>query len=716
MRDPRHAFLALTLPLLGVAVGACGCASIPKGRAAIDSVAIVGARDVEPGDVTDRLSTTASPKLFGLFRGLAVDYSIYDASALQRDLARVERYYRGQGFFEAHARVGRVIHTSQDHVRVEIVVEEGKPVVNGPIAVEGAEDLPADIARDLHAAAESALPKGQRFGEDTYAAAQVAVLRALTERGYAYAKGESDARVDLASHTVEYTFKLAPGIPAVYGEITFVGLDPDGAGPRPQEIDSAPLLFAMHMRAGRPYSTAGIDAATQALLDLGVFSSVHIVPKLADPPQPIVPLVVELEPTKLRTVRIGGGAEFDQIVSDLHLLFGWEDHNLLGGLRSFSVELKPGVAFYPTNAGNVKPPTDYFPEERLRVQFRQPGFLEARTDAFIQPELNVYPLIVQSNQARVPGYVEPKLAVGVERRFGKRLFAKLLYNLQGELPFAYKGGRDEGVPSVLLSFPQLIAQLDFRDNTVHPHAGFAANLDVQVAGGPFGGTATDLRVAPEVQGYVPIARGVTLAVDASFGALFPGNYGQSVEQPSLLNPPANPSNLDVGTMYFRGLFAGGASSNRGYPVRGVAPHGFVGFLNPSTASMQVANQCATATSISTNPECASPIGGFTQWEASVEVRFQISGPFGAAVFCDAGDVSQYVLPHPNALRFDYLHMSCGAGGRYDTPVGPIRLDIGYRIPGLQIVGKDPATDPTFGVPPAIFNIPLAVAFGIGEAF
>ena len=515
MRDPRHAFLALALLLAAVS----GCASIPKGRAAIDSVAIVGARSVDADAVTDRLSTSASPKLFGLFRGLAVDYAIYDASALQRDLARVERYYRGRGFFEAHARVGRVIHLSADHVRVEIVVEEGTPTVNGSVVVEGAEGLPVDIARDVHAAADQALPKGERFGEEAYAAAQVAVLRSLTDRGYAYAKGESDAQVDLASHTVDYTFKLRPGIEAVYGDITFVGLDPDGAGPRPQEIDPAPLLFAMHMRAGKPYSSAAIDAATQALLDLGVFSSAHIVPKLADPPEPVVPLVVELEPTKLRTVRIGGGAEFDEILSDLHLLLGWEDHNLLGGLRSFSAELKPGVAFYPTNASNLTLPTDYFLEERLRVQFRQPGFLEARTDAFIQPELNVYPLIVQSNQARVPGYVEPKLAVGVDRRFGKHLFMKVLYNLQGELPFSNtRAARDESIPTVLLSFPQLIAQVDFRDNTVHPHAGFAANLDLQVAGDPFGGTATDLRVAPEVQGYVPIARGVTFAIDTSCSA------------------------------------------------------------------------------------------------------------------------------------------------------------------------------------------------------
>jgi outer membrane protein insertion porin family/translocation and assembly module TamA len=67
-------------------------------------------------------------------------------------------------------------------------------------------------------------------------------------------------------------------------------------------------------------------------------------------------------------------------------------------------------------------------------------------------------------------------------------------------------------------------------------------------------------------------------------------------------------------------------------------------------------------------------------------------------------------------------MSCGFGARYDTPVGPIRLDLGYRIEPLQVIGyKDDyaaqKADPTEGVPTRLFgNVPLAIAFGIGEAY
>lgn len=729
--------VARALIVVALALPSWGCASIPRGASAVDSVEVVGARAIDPDDVASKLATQPSPKFLGLMRGVVNDYSIYDAAVLQRDLARVERYYRGRGFFEAHARVGRVEHVSPSHVRIQIVVDEGLPVRSGDVRIEGLDSDPA-MAASVRKVALAALPRGARFDEDGYKAAQSAVLRALTDRGRAYATVQATARIDLASHTIDYVFHATPGIGAVYGPITFAGLDPDGAGPMPQEIQESILRRVMHIRQGAPYSTAELEAATQALLDLQVFSAAHIVAGLSDPSDPVVPLVVQLEPSKLRAVRLGGGAEFDDIKAEVHGIVGWEDHDFIGNLRDFSVDFTPGLVFYPTTVADITKPTDFFPEERLRLQLRQPGFLEPRTTGFVRPSLNVYPLLVTTNptpDTNVVGYVEPKVSLGLERRFGKPLFVTLAYDLQGEDPFWFKGPCSGGAcstlpPSILLSFAQLTAQLDFRDNAVHPHAGFQVNADVQVAG--LGGTARDVRIQPDVEGYVPIARGVTFAVTGALGLLFPFDYGGSIEglptafTKPVLGPfaarPPTPTDLDIETVYFRGFFSGGPSSNRGFPLRGVAPHGYVPFLNPATASTQVASGCNPAEPGATEQAaCLSPIGGFTMWQVSAELRVDVSGPLGFAVFCDSGDVSQFIVPHANAFRFDYLHMSCGVGGRYDTPVGPIRLDLAYRIPFLQVLGSPNETaafykDITIGVQPTILNQPIAIAFGVGEAF
>jgi outer membrane protein insertion porin family/translocation and assembly module TamA len=93
-----------------------------------------------------------------------------------------------------------------------------------------------------------------------------------------------------------------------------------------------------------------------------------------------------------------------------------------------------------------------------------------------------------------------------------------------------------------------------------------------------------------------------------------------------------------------------------------------------------------------------------------------------------GDVSPRQLGQSQAFRFDHLHLSCGIGARYETPAGPIRLDIGYRIQPLQVLGFPNETaaynaDHANGVQPTFFGtstpgtgLPIAIAVGIGEAY
>src|ERR1700722_5784344 len=132
MHDARPA-LDRALPfavLVLVLAASMGCSKIPQGRSAVDSVSILDAKHVKASDTEDKLETEASTKFLFLFQGVAFDYSVYDEAVLQRDMARVERFYRSNGFLDAHARVARVIKVHSNHVRIEIVVDEGPPTLN----------------------------------------------------------------------------------------------------------------------------------------------------------------------------------------------------------------------------------------------------------------------------------------------------------------------------------------------------------------------------------------------------------------------------------------------------------------------------------------------------------------------------------------------------------------------------------------------------------
>jgi outer membrane translocation and assembly module TamA len=737
----------LACALAGLA--STGCTSIPEGRSAIDSVSVVGPTTLSRADVLDKLATTATPRFLGLMRGVVLDYEILDASMLQRDLARLERYYRGHGFLDAHARAARVVHVSANHVRVEIEVVEGSPTLVRTVRIDGLAELPAPVADAVRTDAAAALPVGARFDEDAYAKAKTAITLALTDRGYAYASVQADAQVDLAAHVIDYAFTVHPGIRAVFGRITIVDTQPAEAGKTSQfakPLDEAPLRRALDIQEGAEYSTKAIAAGTQALLDLGVLASVQIVPTLADPPAPVVPLTVKVEPATLHVIKYGGGFELDDIKTEVHAVVGYEDHNFYGGLRSLSLEFQPGVVLYPTRFDHFVEPSNFLLEERTRLQLTQPGLFEAHTKGFVKPEINVFPMLVEPNpdpSQPVVGYFEPKIAFGVERRFFTHLITSLSYNVQGEVPFFYPTGVDTTgtalPPPMLLLFPQLTTTLDFRDNPLHPHKGFYLSNDLTVA---YPGTAYDVRIQPDARAYVPLGRRVTLAAHAGLGLLFSSNYGEYIQnlkeigQQIVPNPlskglPGDPGpqaldhvvDRDIEIVYFRGFFLGGPDSNRGFPLRGIAPHGVVPFLSPANESLLVQANCVPGQPGYNPLNCSIPIGGFTMWQASLEARFDIVGPFGAAVFCDAGDVSA----KPYDVRFKYLHLSCGAGARYDTPVGPIRLDVGYRIPFLQVLGYANENDifygtpghpgdPTQGLQPTFLGQPLALSFGIGESF
>ncbi len=669
----------------------------------MDAVKIQGSDHVPESDVKEGLATRASPRFLGIFDGVVYDYSLYDELTLAQDLERVQHYYRSRGYYRAQVRASRVDEKEPQHVHVTISVEENAPVRVGRIEVEGLEDLPPEYQALAENRVRKTLKVGSTFDEQRFEEAEKVLTMALENRGYAWVEVERKAFVNLPADRALLRYSVKPGPVAKYGEVRIKGLG---------EIPEGPVRRALAFSLDNPYSRQDLQDAEQALFNLGVFTSVSVEPDLDAPqdgkPPHRVPLIVDVQPTTMRTLRLGGGTEVDVIRTDVHALAGWQDRNFMGGLREFDIEFRPGVVFYPTRIPSLRAPTNLLPEQKLSVRLRQPGFFEARTNGIARARLETYPVLLSRqdvDRENVLGYHEARGAFGIERNW-KHFYISPTYNLQANFPFSYIGEHD--VPKVLVSYLSLLTFLDLRDSSISPRSGLYIGHELQLAGSVLRGDATDIRTQPEARFYIPIRSKSAIAFRGAVGFLFPSNYGETrkfYDENGDINAPTQAVSRDTQLIFLRGFFSGGPTSNRGYPFRAVGPHGSIPFL--LSPALENAAGC---TADSTEAECALPIGGFSLWEASVEYRFPIGGPLSGVAFCDSSDVSTEAVN----VRLNRPHLSCGSGIRYATPVGPIRADIGYRVPGLQTLVDVPARQE--GDAGEIFGLPIAIALGIGEAF
>ncbi len=182
----------------------------------------------------------------------------------------------------------------------------------------------------------------------------------------------------------------------------------------------------------------------------------------------------------------------------------------------------------------------------------------------------------------------------------------------------------------LLTMP-LSAQFDYRDNVLNARDGYYLKADVT----PFlalSGAENGVRSYVDARGYktVGTARPVTFALRGQFGSV----YGPSIEQ-----APAD---------YL--FYSGGGGTVRGQPYQ--------------TLGVDVGGDT---------------IGGRSFVGLSAEMRVGVTDSIGIVAFADAGYIGEEEFYNGDGT----WHSGAGLGLRYNTAIGPIRLDVAVPTSGPE---------------------------------
>jgi outer membrane protein assembly factor BamA len=666
-RSAVSLFRGELLLVLTAAVLCFGCsATLPEGKDAVDAVEISGAPPDTADDILKGLATKPTPGFWG-----KREFSTLDEAQLARDIERIERELRRRGYYEARVIATRIIFKKERHVRVELEINSGEPIIIRELKTTGLAELPFEPAQA--AVQEIEIELNDIFDEDLYEAAKQDVADSLANSGYAYARVGGHAKIDLATHRAEVLISATPGRRCVFGDIKVEGL---------KDLDEQKIRQLVGIKPGTQYSVEQIRIARATLFDLGVFSRAEVTPTLDDSSQDKIPLTVRVEESTFKDVTVGAGARLDLLRLAVVAQGSWTHRNFFGGLRKFTLSTRPGLTFFPTSIDYLRAPTALFPENFATARLEQPGFIESRTQGFIEAGYNVYPLLYplpkdtdetkyDPREERVIGYSEITTSVGIERTFfGTILPTTFSLNVQSNTPFNYQGDDSfPGLEAVLVTYPELVNHIDFRDDPIQPTEGVFVRNSIQVAVPLVSGQVSDLRIHPEIRTFYPLDDNhrVILATRAGVGMVLANNYGESegdYKDPNVV--------ADQHKKLFRAFYSGGPGSNRGYPYRRIGPQGPIGFLIPNDID------CDDPADRDL-PTCIRPLGGLTMWEFSTEIRVKTSKEWSFVGFIDASNVSLNALE----FKFDAPHISIGPGVRYLSPVGPVRVDVGWRVPGLQ---------------------------------
>ena len=547
-------------------------------------------------------------------------------------------------------------------VRLVVDVMEGSATTVGSVSFDG---VTAFSETDL--AAAIAVRPGMPFHAPQARGAAFTILLRYLNEGYETAEVDVSPRFDESGEEADVTFLVREGPRIFVDHVLVVGN---------RQISTSTIRRELALRAGEPLGRDEIDETRRRLTALGIFRRIELreFSHGAANRRDVVVMVEEAPATRIgygggleasqRLRATASGAAAEQLEFAPRGFFEIGRRNMWGNNRS--IDLYTRVSLWPKGGGSeeVSRANLGFNEYRFLLNYREPRVFRQSADLFvsgfaeqvIRPSFDLIRKGVNTEFRQVIGSTMTGLVgytYGVNRITNEQLQS-------GDRPLI-----DRLFPEVTLSTFSAGLVRDTRTDPLEPAGGTLLAVDVEAASRRIGSAVGYAKAV--LQGFVyrrlpgeaVFAAGARLGLARSFTETF-------LQASTLvLTDDGVPMLQDVARLTFihtlpasERFFAGGDSTVRGFALDRLGDESTIG-----------AN--------------GFPTGGNAMIVLNSELRVPVFGPLQVVGFLDAGNVIDRVS------NFDLARIrgAAGFGVRYRSPLGPIRLDLGFKLDRQEFAGE-----------------------------
>jgi outer membrane protein insertion porin family len=536
-------------------------------------------------------------------------------STLESDLISIKAFYRRNGFLRAEVTEERTYDDEGDNVWIRIVITEGPQTLVSGVEIEGNVVMGSERLQRL-----LKVKKGKPFDERQVDEDKYKLYSHYADQGFVFAAIDHETSFTDGKAMVKY--QIAEGQPAPIGQITVRGN---------KRVNSLVVRREVTLKPGDIFSSKKMVDSQQRILDTDLFKDVDIEPRASAVDSVSVDLVVKVKERKMRELsfRVGYGTR-----DEARLSVGWQHRNLWKSGRQ--LELRGTVASRDFDKGLTRMRGDAALTDRWLFGTRLVGAI----GIYGQETLEEYREVENGE------YTLDRIGINLSVKKDLLRVTKLTLAYTHEIVDVrdanWSTDEDEDLrlqvgQEVNRSLSALLAR-DTRRPFFDPLGGSVTRLGAQRAGGIFGGDNSFNKVSVSWSRYLGSFFNTVIALSTRAG--YASAYGDS---------------KDKGVPEYEKFYAGGSGTIRGYDEREFGPGDFLLLAN-------------------------------------IELRYHLFWRVGGVAFFDMGnawpsiedvrgsDFSLIVDGEDYALRRDSdVKYTAGLGVGMQTPVGPFRIDYGFRI-------------------------------------